>query len=175
MNNIEIRSATPRDAEELLAIYSPYVRETAISSEYDVPTVDEFRGRISKTLQRYPYLVATHEGKIVGYAYAGAFINRAAYNRSAELSIYVDRRATKSGIGGKLYRKLEEELKKMGILNVYACIAYPEPEDNYVTLNSVKFHEHMGFLLAGRFHKCGYKFERWYDMVWMEKIIGEHD
>ena len=65
-------------------------------------------------------------------------------------------------------------MKEMGILNLYACIAYPEEEDEYLTKNSVRFHEHLGFKEAGRFHKCGYKFNRWYDMVWMEKLIGEH-
>ena len=62
----------------------------------------------------------------------------------------------------------------MGILNLYACIAYSEDEDEYLTHNSVEFHRHMGIELVGKFHKCGCKFGRWYDMVYMEKIIGEH-
>lgn len=168
------------DAEALLSIYAPYVRETAITFEYEVPSVEEFRGRIAAVLKRYPYLVAVSDtlagtgGTILGYAYAGAFVGRKAYEWSAELSIYVSQRRRKSGIGGRLYRALEASLKEMGILNLYACIGYPEREDEYLTRNSVQFHEHLGFKLVGHFHQCGYKFNRWYDMVWMEKIIGEH-
>ena len=62
----------------------------------------------------------------------------------------------------------------MGVLNLYACIGYPQAEDEYLTKNSAQFHEHLGFTLAGTFHNCGYKFGRWYDMIWMEKVIGEH-
>ena len=73
-----------------------------------------------------------------------------------------------------LYEAIEQKLKEMGILNLYACIGYLDVEDEYLNQNSAQFHEHMGFTLAGRFRKCGYKFGRWYDMIWMEKIIGEH-
>ena len=62
----------------------------------------------------------------------------------------------------------------MGILNLYACIGYPQVEDEYLTRNSAQFHQHLGFALCGTFHNCGYKFGRWYDMIWMEKILGEH-
>ena len=73
-----------------------------------------------------------------------------------------------------LYEALADRLQAMGILNLYACIGYPQAEDEYLTKNSAQFHEHLGFTLAGTFHNCGYKFGRWYDMIWMEKIIGEH-
>ena len=77
-------------------------------------------------------------------------------------------------MGRVLYEALADRLKAMGILNLYACIGYPQVEDEYLTKNSAQFHEHLGFTLAGTFHNCGYKFGRWYDMIWMEKIIGEH-
>ncbi len=174
MDNITIRTATPDDAEALLQIYAYYVEHTAITFEYDVPTVDEFRGRIEKTLKRYPYLVILHGDKIMGYAYAGVFKDRAAYDWSVETTVYLAHDAVRCGLGKKLYLALEEELKKRGILNLYACIGYPEVEDEYLTKNSAQFHEHLGYETVGRFHKCGYKFDRWYDMIWMEKIIGEH-
>ena len=174
MKFVEIRTATVSDAEEILHIYEPYVRETAITFEYDVPSIYEFRERIKSILHKYPYLVAVYQDEIVGYAYAGKFHSRAAYSWSAEISIYVSNKMKKSGIGGRLFKELEARLKKMGVINLYACIAYTETADEYLTNNSVEFHEHMGFQLIGRFHKCGYKFNRWYDMVWMEKMIGEH-
>ena len=173
-NAVMIRPVTIEDAERVLEIYAYYTKETAISFEYEVPTVEEFRGRIQKTLQKYPYLVIEENGRIQGYTYAGPFVGRAAYDWSAELTIYLDKDAKKRGYGRKLYEAIEQKLKEMGILNLYACIGYLDVEDEYLNQNSAQFHEHMGFTLAGRFHKCGYKFGRWYDMIWMEKIIGEH-
>lgn len=78
------------------------------------------------------------------------------------------------GLGRKLYQALEHISKAQHILNLNACIGYPETEDAYLTKNSVQFHAHLGYRLVGEFHKCGYKFGKWYNMVWMEKIIGEH-
>lgn len=175
MDKVEIRTVTVDDTEELLNIYRYYVENTAISFEYETPSVKEFKGRIENTLKKYPYLAAVHNGEIVGYAYAGALIWRAAYDWSAEATIYVAKDARGSGIGRKLYEALERELKNRGILNLYACVGYPEEEDEYLTRDSARFHEHLGFKQVGRFHKCGRKFGRWYDMIWMEKIIGEHE
>lgn len=174
MENIVIRSASVNDAEALVNIYAYYVENTAITFEYEVPTVEEFQQRIANTLKKYPYLVAEKEGTILGYAYAGVFKDRAAYDWSAEVTIYLSHNATKCGIGRKLYEALETEMKKRGFLNLYACIGYPVEEDEYLTKNSAQFHAHLGYRFVGEFHQCGYKFERWYNMIWMEKLIGEH-
>ena len=171
---ITVRSATLGDAERILEIYDYYVKNTAITFEYTTPTLEEFRGRMEKIMQKYPYLVAEKDGVIAGYAYAGAFVGRAAYDWSCETSIYLEKNARKCGIGKTLYTALEKELKEMGILNMYACIGYPAEEDEYLTKNSADFHSHIGFTQVGEFHKCGYKFGHWYNMIWMEKVIGEH-
>ena len=174
-NKLQIRVATKEDAEALLAIYAPYVEKTAITFEYEVPSIEEFRCRIQETLKKYPYLVAEKNGKIVGYAYAGAFHARPAYDWAVETSIYVDERKIHKGVGGKLHDALEQVLKIQGILNMNACIAWPDgEEDETLTKNSGEFHVHLGYRMVGEFQKCGYKFHRWYNMVWMEKIIGEH-
>ena len=174
MGVLTIRTAVEHDAEALLQIYAPYVKKTAITFEYDVPSVEEFAGRISKVLQKYPYLVAEVNGEPVGYAYAGPFKERAAYDWAVETTVYVREDMKKSGIGRALYTALEEALAAQGILNLNACIAFPENEDSHLTKDSQLFHEKMGFNEVGRFHKCGCKFGRWYDMVWMEKLIGNH-
>lgn len=171
---ISLRVATPDDAQALLDIYAPYVRETAITFEYDVPQAEEFAGRIRNTLRMYPYFVAQAGGRIMGYAYAGPFHARAAYQWAAETAIYVRRDGRRMGIGRTLYDALEGALRAQGILNLNACIAYPREEDEYLTRDSVLFHQRLGYRLVGEFHECGYKFGRWYDMVWMEKHIGEH-
>lgn len=169
-----IRNATLDDAPRLVEIYSYYVEKTAVSFEYEVPSVEKFQARMSRTQKNFPYLVAEVAGKIAGYAYAKNFIERAAYKFSAELTIYLDKNFRRQGIGGKLYRQLEQNLREMGIKNLYACVAYPEVEDEFLTLNSVYFHQHLGFKVCGKFTNCGYKFNRHYSMVWMEKILGEN-
>lgn len=172
---MEIRTASVGDAEQILEIYAPYVAGTAVSFEYDVPSAEEFRSRIGRALTKYPYLVAEEGRQIIGYAYASAFKDRAAYERSVEVSIYVRKGMGGRGVGRALYGRLDEELRKRGILNAYACIAIPVTDnDPYLSLDSMKFHERMGYRLCGTFSKCGNKFNRWYDMVWMEKMLGEH-
>lgn len=171
---VRIRTARIEDAPALAAIYAPYVEKTAITFEYTPPAQEEFASRIRHTLERYPYLVAESEEGILGYAYAGAFHSRAAYDWAAEVSIYIRMDARRAGIGRQLYTALEAALKKQGILNANACIAYPEKEDAYLTKDSVRFHEKLGYRLVGQFHQCGYKFGRWYHMVWMEKLLGVH-
>lgn len=174
-NNFSIRPATPDDAKELLAIYVPYVTDTVISFEYEVPGEEEFRQRIENTLKKYPYLLAEKDGEILGYTYTGPFVGRAAYAWAAETTIYLKQDKKKMGIGKVLYDALEKVSKEQNILNLNACIGYPEVEDEYLTKNSVQFHEHMGYRMVGEFRKCGYKFGRWYSMVWMEKMLGEHE
>ncbi len=171
---IVVRNAVIEDAERILEIYDYYVKNTAITFEYITPSLDEFKERMEKTMQRYPYLVILRDGYIEGYAYAGVFIGRAAYDWSCEMTVYLDHNVQKCGMGRILYETLEEMLHDMGILNLYACIGYPENEDEYLTTNSADFHAHLGFVKVGEFHKCGYKFNRWYNMIWMEKIVGEH-
>lgn len=169
-----IRTATPEDAAKILDIYAPYVIDTAITFEYDVPSLEDFRQRIVGTLAKYPYLVAEEGEEILGYAYAGVFKARAAYNHCVETSIYVKKEAHGHGIGKALYLELEKRLKAQGIINVNACISWIDTPDEHLTQQSPEFHAHLGYERCAHFHKCGYKFGRWYDMIWMEKMIGEH-
>ena len=171
---ITIRRVRPEDAAALLSIYAPYVEHTAITFEYDVPSLEEFRERIVSTLERYPYLAAVRDGEIAGYAYAGPFHSRAAYDWAVETSIYVRESERKSGIGKALYASLEKALAAQNMTNLNACIASPVVEDEYLNHNSIQFHQHLGYSMVGEFHKCAYKFGRWYNMVWMEKIIADH-
>lgn len=172
--DIVIREVSIMDAPELVEVYRPYVEKTAITFEYEVPSVEEFTDRIKNISAKYPYLVVEQDGRIIGYAYTSAFHVRKAYEWSAEMSIYLSDRCKGLGLGRRLYEILEDISYKQGITNLYACIGAPEKEDEYLTNNSINFHDHMGYKLIGRFTRCGYKFSRWYDMVWMEKIIAQH-
>lgn len=167
-----IRSARPGDAPALSEIYRPYVENTAVSFEYDPPTPEEFARRIAGTLEKYPYLVLEEEGRPRGYAYAGPLKSRAAYDWSAEASIYVEESAHGRGYGRALYEALEEALREMGVRTVYACIAWADREDALLTHASPRFHERMGYARCGTFRRCAFKFGRWWDMIWMEKQIA---
>ena len=173
-NNIIVRMATEADAEELLNIYAPYVTDTAITFEYDIPSVAEFSQRIKDTLQMYPYIVALENNCIVGYAYASAFKKRAAYDWAVETTVYLKQDCRGKGLGKMLYLALEEILKRQNIINLNACIAYTSTEDKHLDKTSAAFHEHLGYAKVAHFTKCGYKFGTWYDMIWMEKMLGEH-
>ena len=116
--SVIIRDACISDAPRLLEIYSYYVQHTAISFEYTTPTQEEFCRRMRHIMSRYPYLVAEVDGTVQGYAYAGAFVGRAAYDWSCELTIYLARDARKMGLGRQLYTALEQRLAQMGVLNL---------------------------------------------------------
>lgn len=169
-----IRDVCVQDAPQLLAIYTPYVLNTAISFEYEAPSLQEFEGRIRSITATFPYLAAEEDGQIIGYAYAAPYHPRKAFMISAEASIYLDPRFHRKGVGHALYRELERRLTTMGITNLYALIAYTPADDPYLPRDSVYFHEKMGFTLVGHLHQCGLKFGRWYDMYYMEKIIAPH-
>lgn len=174
MKDTEIRSAKLTDAAAIRKLYGWYIENTAITFEYTVPTEREFATRMARILTRYPYLVAEKDGKLLGYAYAAPYITRRACDWSCEVSIYLAREATGQGLGRALYAALEQQLRQMGIVNMYASIACADGEDPYVSNNSLDFHAHMGFRPVGSFRNCGYKFGRWYHLTWVEKTIGEH-
>lgn len=172
--SIEIKAAEVSDAAELLEIYRPYVEKTAITFEYDVPSVEEFSQRIVSIKARYPYIKAEENGEILGYAYAGVFKDRAAYDWSVETTVYVKEGQHRKGIGRMLYAELERCLALQNITNLYACIACTKTEDEYLTNDSVRFHERLGYKLVGTFEGCAYKFGRCYDMVWLGKQLKEY-
>ena len=165
---MNVRIARPEDAKELITIYKYYVENTAITFEYDTPTVEEFENRIKNTLVKYPYIVAEKDNKIYGYTYASAFKGRRAYDWAVETSIYVEANSSRNGVGTLLYNELERYLKLQNIINVNACITYPNEQ-------SENFHKKFGYKVVAHFTKCGYKFGEWKDMIWMEKFIAEHN
>lgn len=166
MNHI-IRMATPSDSEAILKIYAPYIEETAVSFETETPSAAEFARRIEEIIEKYPYLLYQIDGEIVGYAYASRHRERAAYLYDTDVSIYVLPQYHGCGAAYKLYNCLFAILKELGYYNAYA--AYTVPNEK-----SRRFHEKFGFKLIGTHHKTGYKFGKWHDVVWLEKVINEH-
>ncbi|MEF2837114.1 MAG: N-acetyltransferase family protein [Oscillospiraceae bacterium] len=159
-----IRLATEKDVPEILEIYAPYVENTTVSFEYDVPCRRSFLQRFYDITAQYPWLVWEEDGRILGYAYASAPYTRAAFAWCAEPSIYLREEAKGRGIGKKLYTVLEKILELQGYHMLYALITAENTA-------SIRFHEKNGYKFSVEFPNCGYKFGRWLGLVWMEKPI----
>mgnify|MGYP003290092348 CR=1 FL=1 len=173
INKIVLRLANENDAEVLALIYKPYVENTAVSFEYDAPNITQFAKRISDKLKEYPFIVAEYKGEVVGYTYASEFLPRPAYKHSVETTLYIKQGFHGKGIGKKLYLALEEVLKIQNVISLNACIAFADSPDDSLNNNSMTFHSKMGYRYVGRFNASGYKFNRFYDMIWMEKLIAK--
>lgn len=167
-----LRLAKLADAAELLAIYAPFVASSDralsdVSFEYEVPSVAEFTERIKNISADYPYIVCEHEGRLLGYVYAHPYIQRAAYQWGAEVTIYLAPEGQGRALGKVMYAALENILRLQGVVVTYACITASNE-------HSVKMHESCGYKIIGTFNNTGFKHGHWLDMVWMEKVIAEH-
>ncbi len=160
-----IRRAAAGDAAALLDIYAPYIRDTAITFEYDVPAAEEFAARIGDIARTHPYLVCERDGRPVGYAYAHNIRERAAYDWAAELSVYLAPAAQGQGAGTALYRCLIDLLAMQNLRILYGCVTLPNEK-------SERLHEKLGFAPVGVWHGAGWKFGRWHDVGWLEKRLG---
>lgn len=160
-----IRIAEERDVPEILAIYAPYILTTTATFEYEVPSPEEFLQRFRSITARFPWLVWEEDGAILGYAYASAPFERAAYAWCSEASVYLRPEARGRGIGKRLYTALEAILKLQEFQVVYALIT----SENAA---SVAFHSKTGYKSIGFFENCGYKFNRWLGVYWMEKRLN---
>ena len=171
---MKLRFAAGADAPALLAIYERYI-PTTVTFEYVLPSQGEFLRRVEDISAVYPYLVLEEEGAALGYASAHRVAERAAYSWAAEVTIYLREDQRQNGLGRRLYGAIEAASRARNIFNLNACIGVPEgEEDPHLNRNSMEFHAHMGYRLVGEFRRCGYKFGTWYNMIWMEKLLGEH-
>ncbi len=160
----QIRLARVGDAAEITAIYAPVVASTAISFELEPPTEVVIAERITHTLPVYPWLISEDAGAIAGYTYASPHRSRAAYQWSADVSVYIHENWRGQGIGRALYTTLFALLRAQGYANVYAGIALPNP-------GSIALHEAMGMMPVGIYRHVGYKLGAWHDVGWWEGAL----
>lgn len=163
----KIRLASREDSAEILDIYAPFITDSVITFECEVPTIEEFTKRIAKIQKRYPWLVCEYNGSIVGYAYASQYSERAAYDWSVDFSVYINPEYHGRNIGKALYFSLFELLKLQGFFNAYAGVAVPNAK-------SEGLHESFGFKPIGIYKKVGYKLGSWHDVKWYGIEIAEH-
>ena len=163
---IKLRLIKDEDFSAVLEIYRPYVSDTIISFEYDVPTLAEFTERVNGIRKTYPFLVAEYNNQIVGYAYGSVHRQRTAYQWSVESTVYLDKAFHRKGIAQKLYSVLFDLLRLQGFYSVYAGIGLPNEQ-------SVGFHTALGFTEVGIFKKVGYKMGNWHDTQWFQLALCE--
>ncbi len=166
MASVEYRLATAADAPAIAAIYAPYVQGTIISFETDAPDAAEIASRMARIGRQYPWLAASTDGRLVGYAYACENRSRLAYRWSVDATVYLDASAQRNGIGSALYRRLFALLRAQGYVNVFAGISLPNAA-------SVRLHEAMGFASIGVYRNVGYKLGAWRDVGWWQLALRE--
>lgn len=160
----KIRVANAGDAPAVLNIYAPFIVESAVSFEAEVPSIPAFQKRMEQYLEEYPFLVLESDGKVSAFAYASKHRERAAYKYGVDLSIYFDDNHRRKGCARRLYDCLFDILKTQNYYVAYAICTLPNDK-------SESFHKNYGFKEIGVFKKTGFKFGRWHDVAWFEKEI----
>ena len=164
MSDIELRPARPADIPAISEIYAHAVTQGAASYELEPPPVKEMEARfLALTGRSFPYIVATDDTGVLGYAYAGPYRERRAYRFMAEDSIYIAPDAQGRGVGRLLLARLIDDLTVLGFRQVIAVIG-----DGSNNPGSVRLHESLGFTHAGKITGSGFKHGRWLDTVLMQ-------
>ncbi|MBI1341351.1 MAG: GNAT family N-acetyltransferase [Terrimonas sp.] len=163
-----IRIATPADAAGMLRIYAPFILQSGITQEVEVPDPESFAERIRQGLLNFPWLVFEEKGRVAGYAYASKYRERAGYQWCVETSVYIDPEFYGQQTAGLLYRALFSLLKLQGYINAYAVITLPNAR-------SIAFHKKFGFAYFATYHQVGFKLDQWHDVGWMQYTIQEHE
>jgi L-amino acid N-acyltransferase YncA len=161
----EIRPAMAADAGQIRAIYAPFVQDTAVSFETEVAPVEAYAEALSES--SYPWLVADRDGEVLGYAKASPFKDRAAYDWSVEIAIYIAQSVRRSGLGKALITALMDDLRERGFVNVFAGTTLPNP-------GSIRLFESLGFRHSGTFEKVGFKLGQWHDVGWWQRSLIDH-
>ena len=159
-----IRKATPEDAPAIVSIYNYYIKNSTITFETEPVSTEEMADRITDISGKYPYFVYEEAGKIVGYCYVSSWKKKAAYSKTVESTVYIDKGFQGKGTGRTLMNRLIDELRKKSFHAIIACITIPNPI-------SVKLHEELGFKQVSEFKEVGYKFERWIDVGDWELLL----
>lgn len=156
-----VRAASPKDARACIAIYRPYVEDTAITFETEVPTSAEMAARIAAARKTHEWLIFEQSSDVIGYAYAHAFNPRAAYQWSTETSVYISANHHRAGAGRELYTQLLRRLAERGYRRAFAGITQPNQASN-------SFHRSFGFEQAALYRRVGWKHNNWHDVAWMQ-------
>ena len=163
----QIRVAGKEDAAGILDIYAPYILNSSLTFETEIPALIDFEERILSYLRNWPWLVCEIDGLIAGYAYGTRYRERTAYQWCVEVSVYIHDNYKRAGVAKALYAALIDILKKQGYRNAYAVINLPNE-------NSVSFHESCGFTYFATYEKVGYKLGKWKNVGWWQLQLNDY-
>ncbi len=163
---MNIRFVTIEDAKKIVEIYNYFVSKTTVTFDYYPLSIKEMENKINTITKSYPFLVVEEDNQIIGYAYGSRFREKTAYDWAVETTVYLDHEKCKKGYGTHIYRQLLEDLKIQGYVVIYACVTIPN-------IASDIMHQKLGFEKIGIFKASGYKFEKWQDICWYQKILHE--
>ncbi len=159
-----IRNARLSDAADIVGIYNYYILNTTVTFEEEVVTVGNMVGRINEITEKFPWLVYEQDGKVVGYAYASAWKSRCAYKFSVETTVYLQNGLSGKGLGSELYAELLARLQKLGLHGIIGGVALPNE-------GCIALHQKFGFEKVAQFKEVGFKFNKWIDVTYWEKIL----
>lgn len=163
---MEIREVRSADAAAVAAIYNHYVEHTIVTFEESPVSSAEMDGRIARVAADYPWLVVERDARVVGFAYANRWHERCSYRLSVETTIYLAVDEVSAGLGTALYGRLLEQLESGGFHTAIGGIALPNGA-------SVALHEKLGFSRVAAFREVGRKFDRWIDVGYWQRLLGE--
>lgn len=166
-NEFSVRDVTTDDVDDVTAVYAHHVRHGTGTFELDAPTTEQMSGRIDDVVMSgRPFLVATGDSGVLGFAYAGPYRTRSAYRHTVEDSIYLAAEATGRGVGTALLEALLARCEAWGARQMVAVIG------DSANVASVRLHEKCGFALVGTLRSVGWKHDRWLDTVVMQRALG---
>lgn len=163
---LKVREASLQDVPAILEIYRPYIIETPITYETEVPSLGDFQKRFLEITQKYPWIVCEKDHRVIGYAYVNSFKGRQAYDWTVESTVYVDQDYRGQGVGFALYQRLIEICKELGFVSMIGGISLPNPP-------SVALHERMGFLQVAHLKNLGYKLGQWWDVGYWQLELAQ--
>lgn len=163
-----LRIADEEDIDSILAIYEPYIRNTAVTFEFQSVTKEIMLERMRNIKKQFPYLVSVMDGHIAGYAYCSKYLEKEGFSWDCEATVYVDERYHNKGVATKLYNALIQIVYEQGYYNIYSLICIPNE-------GSVKLHKKFGFKEVGVYYNTAYKLGKWRDLLVMEKNLRPYE
>lgn len=165
MSLMSIQDADVLDIQPILKIYGHYINHSTLTMETQLPSRSELASKISEIQTSHAFLCLLLDGDVIGFAYAYPFSPREAYRHSANLILYLHPEFDELNFRNLLYQALEERLTTKGIRNLLVTLPTSAEKE-------LEFYSNEGFEKRGNFPKAARKFDQWWDLVWMSKIIG---
>lgn len=163
-----IRMIEDADIPVILDWYNFYIEHSSATFETEPLSLETFTKRVHMITEKYPWIILEKEGKPVGYAYLGSFMERAAYDWTCDLALYLDPEQRGKGYGTELMNAIIETAEKCGYVNLVSIVTMGNRASEHL-------HEKAGFRVMGQFEHSGYKFDQWWGITWYGRCLKDQD